>query len=151
MGRYRFLTNLCRERLPLGVLLLLTSFTGAAEATTCVMGSAVPVKEIAGLVTIESPLDHEAGDPLPGAYVGLFKETPAGWVNVAETITDKEGKFHMAGIRTGLYTIRWERVGFIRGEAQLRVRRFARRNRIVLVLTTDVFGCGSWLELRKAT
>ena len=128
------------------VFLLLASLAGPAEATTCIEPPAVTVKEVEGLVI----LSGEAAEPVPGALVSLFKKTPTGWAVVAETMADAEGRFRMPEVRPGLYKIRWELEGLQSEEGRLRVRRFTRKHRgtLVLVLSTDLFGCGGWLELR---
>lgn len=149
--RSRFLTVLDRSHLPWLVLLLLAGLPGRAEATICIELPAVSVKEVTGLVIMDNSQGGEAGEPLPGTLVYLFKETSMGRVTVAETATDKDGRFRIPGIRPGLYTIRWEADGFVTTERLLRVRRFALGRRVTLVLVTDaeLFGCGGWLELRK--
>ena len=73
------------------------------------------------------------------------------WSQVAEARTDDEGRFLIPGVRPGLYTLRWDLEGFQPGEISLRVRRFVlrRRARLVLVMDSDVFGCGGWVEMRR--
>lgn len=153
MERYqgRFLASLYPSYFPLLVLLLLAVLPGTAEATICIQLPAVSVKEVTGLVIIDHSRGEKAEEPLPGTLVYLIKVTPRGRANVAEATTDKNGRFRIPGIRPGLYTIGWQRDGFVQTERLLRVRRFALRRRVTLVLVMDAdpFGCGGWLELRK--